>query len=282
MHGPENIVFSLFLIFTGAALISTVALYTRQSLLVGYMLLGLLLGPWGFKLIAHSKAIDQTGDIGIIFLLFLLGLNLHPQKLIHLFKKTVWVALISSLVFLLIGYVVGRACGLPNTASIIVGAAMMFSSTIMGLKLLPTTVLHHQHTGEILISVLLLQDLIAIVTLLVLRGADTGHISWEHLALIIVSLPTLLLISFLFEKFILIKLIEKFDRIHEYIFLVSIGWCLGIAMLAELMGLSAEVGAFIAGVALAAHPISQYISENLKPLRDFFFGDVFLYDWRTF
>jgi Kef-type K+ transport system membrane component KefB len=270
MHGPENIVFSLFLIFTGAALISTVALYTRQSLLVGYMLLGLLLGPWGFKLIAHSKAIDQTGDIGIIFLLFLLGLNLHPQKLIHLFKKTVWVALISSLVFLLIGYVVGRACGLPNTASIIVGAAMMFSSTIMGLKLLPTTVLHHQHTGEILISVLLLQDLIAIVTLLVLRGADTGHISWEHLALIIVSLPTLLLISFLFEKFILIKLIEKFDRIHEYIFLVSIGWCLGIAMLAELMGLSAEVGAFIAGVALAAHPISQYISENLKPLRDFF------------
>jgi Kef-type K+ transport system membrane component KefB len=275
MHGPDTIVFSLFLIFTGAALMSTAALYTRQSLLVGYMLLGLLLGPWGLKLIAQTKVIDQAGDIGIIFLLFLLGLNLHPQKLIQLFRKTIWVAVISSLVFLFIGYVVGRLFGFSNGESAIIGAAMMFSSTIIGLKLLPTTVLHHQHTGEVVISVLLLQDLIAIVTLLILRATGAGDVSWHHIVLMVFSLPVLLVVAFVVEQFILIKLIEKFDRVHEYIFLVSIGWCLGLAILAEVVGLSAEVGAFIAGVALAAHPISQYISENLKPLRDFFLVTFF-------
>jgi Kef-type K+ transport system membrane component KefB len=65
-------------------------------------------------------------------------------------------------------------------------------------------------------------------------------------------------------------LIQKFDRFHEYIFLLSIGWCLGMAELGIWMGLSAEIGAFIAGISIASSPIAQYIAISLKPLRDFF------------
>ena len=90
------------------------------------------------------------------------------------------------------------------------------------------------------------------------------------IVVIIIALPALLLFAYLFQRFVLIKLLERFDRIPEYIFLLSIGWCLTMAQLAQIAGLSGEIGAFIAGVALAAHPISQYISENLKTLRDFF------------
>ena len=68
----------------------------------------------------------------------------------------------------------------------------------------------------------------------------------------------------------LLALIQKFDRIQEFIFLIAIGWCLGLAALAEHVYLSAEIGAFIAGVSLATSPISQFIALNLKPLRDFF------------
>lgn len=270
MHGPSTIVFTLFIIFTGAALISTVALFTRQSMLVAYIVLGAVIGPWGLNWSVNTQIISQAGDVGIMFLLFLLGLNLHPHKLIGMFSKTVWVALISSIVFAVIGYGFGAAFGYSPMTSLVIGLGIMFSSTIIGLKLLPTTVLHHQHTGEVMISILLLQDLIAIVVLLVLQAMSSGHLSLMQISFLIVGFPILLILAYLAQRFVLIKLFAKFDRVHEYIFLVSIGWCLSLALLAEVMGLSADIGAFIAGVALAAHPVSQYISENLKPLRDFF------------
>jgi Kef-type K+ transport system membrane component KefB len=267
----SEIVYTMFLIFTGAALVSTAVLFTRQSLLVAYMLLGIIVGPYGFKLLSSSTLITQTGSIGIIFLLFLLGLNLHPQKLFLMLRKATAVTVISSIIFALMGFVIARVFGYTNVESLIVGAAMMFSSTIIGLKLLPTTILHHRHIGEVMISVLLLQDLLAIIVLLFLTGAtEQGGLTWSNLLLTTIALPLLLLVGFLVEKYVLVKLLARFDHIKEYVFLLSIGWCLGMAMLANVLGLSEEIGAFIAGVSLAASPIALYIAESLKPLRDFF------------
>lgn len=269
MH-TEPIVFSIFLIFTGAAIVSTLVLFTRQSLLVAYMLLGVLIGPWGLHFIENTQVIQQASNIGIIFLLFLLGINLSPQKLFHMFKKAAMVSLVSSLIFLLLGFAVGMLFGYTKMESVIIGAAMMFSSTIIGLKLLPTTILHHRHTGEVMISVLLLQDIIAILVLLFITGASSKGLHVRHLLLVIVSLPSLIIIGYLAERYVLMKLLSRFDHVKEYIFLLAIGWCLGLAQLAGVMGLSEEIGAFIAGVALAASPIALYIAESLKPLRDFF------------
>jgi Kef-type K+ transport system membrane component KefB len=77
-------------------------------------------------------------------------------------------------------------------------------------------------------------------------------------------------VAIVFVKYVLLPLIQRFDRFQEYIFLVAIGWCLGLAELAEVMGLSTEIGAFIAGIAVATSPIAQFIAISLKPLRDFF------------
>jgi len=86
----------------------------------------------------------------------------------------------------------------------------------------------------------------------------------------LLSLPLLAGGALLFVRYVLLPLITRFDRLHEYIFLLAIGWCLGFAQLAEMLGLSYEIGAFIAGVALASSPIAMFIAESLKPLRDFF------------
>lgn len=267
-HGLIHII---FLIFTGTAILSTMALFTRQSLLVAYMLLGAILGPWGLKLVTDSALIQQTGDIGIIFLLFLLGLHLQPQNLWHSLRKMSLITLVSSLLFLAVGFGVSRLFGFTLMESFIIGITMMFSSTIVGLKLLPTTILHHQHTGELVISILLLQDLIAIAVLMVLEGIPNDAFSLKHFGWVIIgAFPLLLLIAYLFEKYVLSKLLMRFDKFHEYIFILSIGWCLCMGELAHLMGLSENIGAFIAGVSLASHPISLYIAESLKPLRDFF------------
>lgn len=263
-------VFTMFLIFAGATVFSTIALYTRQSLLVAYMLLGVVLGPWGLKLIDNPEMVERTGDIGIIFLLFLLGLHLQPQNLFHMFRKTSWITVVSSLVFAAVGWIVSYFSGFTFVECFIIGAAMMFSSTIIGLKLLPTTVLHHQHTGEIMISVLLLQDLIAIVLLLAIHGASIGAINLQKLGMIVLTLPGLLIFAFAFQHYVMMKLFARFDRIREYIFLLAIAWCLSMSVLADMLGLSYEIGAFIAGVSIAEGPIAVYIAESLKPLRDFF------------
>lgn len=86
----------------------------------------------------------------------------------------------------------------------------------------------------------------------------------------VIAFPLFIGFAILFVKFVLLKLIQKFDRFHEYIFLLAIGWCLGMAETAHMVGLSTEIGAFVGGISLATSPISQYIAVNLKPLRDFF------------
>jgi len=266
----QSIVFSVFLIFTGAAILATAALYARQSVLVAYIILGMLIGPSGLSLINDVELLQELSHVGIVFLLFLLGLNLHPQDLWRLFRKATVVTLVSSAVFAALGASTAWAFGYNAAESVVIGATMMFSSTIIGLKLLPSTVLHHQHTGEIIISVLLLQDLIAIVILLLLHGL-TGTINgWQSAVVLSLVVPGFLLFAFGFSRFVLTRLLARFDTIQEYIFLLAIGWCLGMAELSEALGLSPEIGAFIAGVAVATDPISRFIAESLKPLRDFF------------
>lgn len=266
----QSLVFSFFLIFTGAAVVASLALYTRQPLLVAYIVLGALLGPYGAGMVSDTSLLSDIAEIGIIFLLFLLGLDMQPSHLFHMLKKATLVAVLSSVVFAAIGYGTGKAFGYTETECLIIGISVMFSSTIIGIKLLPTTVLHHKHTGELVVGLLLLQDVIAIIVLLAIHSTASDNVGPMTYLKTLLAFPLLIGSAFLFVKYILLKLIQRFDRFHEYIFLLAIGWCLGFAEAAHAIGLSAEIGAFIAGVSLATSPISQYIAESLKPLRDFF------------
>ena len=152
---PDPIVFTVFLVFTGAAIFATVALFARQSLLVAYIVLGALFGPSALGLVSDPELVRSISEFGIMFLLFLLGLNLQPQELLRMVRKTTLVTLLSSLLFFAVGCTVSLAFGFSAMEALLVGGAATFSSTIIGLKLLPTTILHHQRTGEVIISILL-------------------------------------------------------------------------------------------------------------------------------
>jgi Kef-type K+ transport system membrane component KefB len=121
-----------------------------------------------------------------------------------------------------------------------------------------------------MISILLMQDIVAIFVLLLLHSIGTEGLQWLDFGIIIFAFPGLFVVALLLERFVLVKLLSRYDRVQEYVFLLSIGWCLGFAELARLVGLSEDIGAFIGGVSIAASPIALYISESLKPLRDFF------------
>ena len=262
---------SVFLIFAGAALLASLALYGRQPLLVAYIAVGCLFGPHGLALVTDAQLLSEIGEIGIVFLLFLVGLDLQPSKLHNMVVKSLATALLSSVAFFAIGFSIMLAFGFELREAVVTGVAITFSSTILGIKLLPTTVLHHRHVGEIVVSLLLIQDFIAILALLFASGYGTSLQSLlSNLGSIAVSLPLLAVGAWFAVRFVILPLLKKFDVYHEFTFLLAIGWCLGFASLAEAAGLSLAIGAFVAGVALATSPIALYIAESLRPLRDFF------------
>ena len=270
MHAETDLIFVLFLILAGAALVGTIMLWARQALLVGYIVAGVVIGPWGFGWVSDTRVIGNLAEAGIIFLLFLLGLDLTPQKLFALFRQTTLVTLMTSVVFCVAGALLALAFGMALIDAALVGAACMFSSTIIGIKLLPTTVLHHRHTGEVIISVLLLQDLIAIAVIMTLQAMGQAGADARDIVVPLLALPLLALGGLLVERRILLPLFRRFDQVQEYVFLVTLAWCLGMAWAGHAVGLSYELGAFLGGVIMATSPIARFIANRLHPLRDFF------------
>ena len=125
--GSDPFVFSFFLIFACAGLLATLALFTRQPLIVMYIVTGMILGPSGTALIDNPELISSIAKFGIIFLLFLLGLDMQPGKLIKTLRSALLVGVSSSVVFFSVGFLIASAFGYSMTETIIIGIAMMLS-----------------------------------------------------------------------------------------------------------------------------------------------------------
>ena len=269
MMDYQNIIFEFVLIFAGAAIFATAFLYLKQPIILAYIGLGIVAGPLGFAFIEKPGHIEKLSHVGVILLLYLLGINLKPDRLYHLFSKTAIVTLLTSLIFFIVTSAATFAFGFGALESIVVGASLMFSSTIISLKLIPTTALHHKHTGEMMTSVLLMQDVIAILLIVLLTGGQGEDVGIAIIFLFL-KLIVLTVAAFAIVRYVIDNLFMRFDIIQEYTFLLALGWGLFGAGIANYIGLSYEMGAFIAGVAFASSPISMVIVEHLKPLRDFF------------
>lgn len=266
---------SIAIVFIGAAVLGAAALYARQPLLIVYILLGMLIGPHGLGIIANAELLQEVGEFGIMFLLFIVGLDLPPNRLKHMFGSSVMVAIASAVVFFALGFVVMLAFGFSLIDATVIGIASGFSSTLIGLKLLPTNVLHHRHVGDVVISQLLIQDLIAIIALIVIGGlAVTAEGDSTNLPLrlgtTVALAPLLAFAAFLGVRHLIKPLFVKFGAISEAIDLIGIGWCFAIAFLSIAIGLTPEIGAFIAGISMANLRIAQVEAERFRPIRDFF------------
>ncbi len=267
MDSP-HVFFDMAAVISAAALLSWLSLMFRQPVILGYILCGVLVGPWGFSVVQDVQFVDEVGRVGVTLLLFLAGLVLHPQKLTQLFRETVLVTLINCVILFVFGAGMARIFDFNVQESVITGLACMFSSTILVVKLLPTTALHQQRMGAVCIAILIGQDLLAVTSLLFIAGWGNGVVSFA--LWLPVKAAALVAVALLVEKHALRRMLRASDHFHETLYLLTIGWCLAVAMAAEWLGLSQEVGAFVAGVAMARSPVSRFLSEGLKPLRDFF------------
>ncbi|GAA5218462.1 cation:proton antiporter [Corallincola platygyrae] len=265
----DAIVIQLSMIVVSAAIIGTAFLYARQPIILAYIFAGIMIGPSGFDLFPDANNIEQISHVGVILLLFLLGLHLQPRKLLLLFQKTALVTLGTSLLFFSASFLFALGMGMAIKEALVIGAALMFSSTVIGLKLIPTTALHHKHIGEVMTSVLLMQDILAIMVILFLN-VDSGEGMVFTFGLLLVKLAVMAVLAFAGVRFIVLPLFRRFDVIQEYTFVTTLAWCLLWAETAHQIGLSYEMGAFIAGLSIAVSQVAMAIAEHLKPLREFF------------
>jgi len=266
----DNIIFDLSIVLVVAGILSYCAVLCKQPIIIAYIVCGIIIGPWGIGWIKHVEFIETISHLGITLLLFLAGLCLHPQKLIGLFKKTAIVTLANCLVSFFIAFLFAWIFKFNLVDSVCVGLAMMFSSTILVVKLLPTTRLHQERMGAICISILIMQDLLAIAVLALVRCYSLSGPLFYNYGILGLKLIAFIAVLVLLEQFVLRKIMHRIERIHEALFILGLAWCFGIAIISNQMGLFYETGAFFAGVVLARHKISFFISERLKPLRDFF------------
>jgi Kef-type K+ transport system membrane component KefB len=242
----------------------------KQPLIVGYILTGILLGPAFLNLVPNSEAFSVFSSIGIALLLFIIGLGLNTAVVSRLGKVVLFTAGIQMLVTLGVGYLAAMMFGFGQTTALIIGVALMFSSTIIIIKVLNDKREQGRLYAQISIGVLLLQDIVASIALVLLAAGKGGGISPTDIALLAVK-GILLALALLFTSTQILSRLSRFiAESQEFLFLFALGWGFGIATLFELAGFSIEVGALFAGVSLASLPYAQEAAARLKPLRDFF------------
>ncbi len=267
------------LIFISAAVV-LVPIFQRLGFgsVLGYLVSGVLVGPHGFKLIGDSESIAHFSELGVVFLLFIIGLEIQPRKLwsmrYHLFGLGGLQIGFCTVVFS--GF--GLALGLPLAAAIVVGFALSLSSTAYAVQTMMEKNVFNTEFGRAGFSILLAQDLVAIPALAVIpllavsdSAAHEPHVSiWFALVLIgLLVFASRFLIRPVFRMIAATRSREIFTGVTLFI-------VIGVAVLMQKMGLSAALGTFIAGVLLADSEYRHELETNIEPFKGLLMGLFFI------
>ncbi|MBI2596475.1 cation:proton antiporter [Candidatus Daviesbacteria bacterium] len=284
----ENIFLQFALVLSLASFFGFVMYRLRLPLVIAYLVSGVTLS--GLALVAfQSNPIDLHSlwifnflpELGIAFVLFLIGMELDLREIRSLGKPIIMTSLGQTIISTLAGYAIAGYLGFNQVESFYLGIGLAFSSTLVVIKLLLEKRDLTSLYGKLSLGILLLEDLVAI---LVLMGISVSS-SFLHLGLQ-QSLPLLILVfkalllfflTFVLSKYVLEKIFDAVAKNTELLFLTAITWCFLFTTIATLSGFSVVIGAFLAGIGLASSPYHLQIQSKIRPLRDFFVTLFFVY-----
>jgi len=264
----RDITFSI----AAAWLLGLIAQQFRQSILLAYLIAGFALGPIGFGLIESAESISAISELGLIFLLFMIGLEIDLKKIISAGRSITLTALVQIGAGALLGVLFFRLCGFGLGAgkwdALYLGVAGALSSTVIIVKVLYEKQELDTLTGRITLGVLVLQDLAAILFLAVQPNLEKLVPSILLLSLLRVVL--LVAAALAVSRFVLPVIFRRVARSPELVQVGALAWCFLIGELGAQLRLSREMGALIAGVALSTFPYALDVTAKVTSLRDFF------------
>lgn len=280
---PELSIFTqISLVVAAVTVMSIIMRLLKQPQIMGYILIGIIVGPSFLNLVHAHDEFETFSEIGISLLLFIIGLGLNVAVIKGFGKVSLITALTILIVIGAIGHGIGLVMGFSNATSIILGLSLFFSSTIIILKMLTDKHEVSRLYGQIALGVILLDDVIATIALVGVAMAGSGHVDISGFLMLGLKTLGLGLGLYIVGRYIMPRMGKFLAGSQEMLFIFSIGWGLSIASLFQAAGLSHEVGALFAGVALAGLPYSTEMASKLKPLRDFFIVIFFVTLGETF
>ena len=268
----ESAVFTqLSLVIVIVVIISFAMRLLRQPLIMGYILTGVIVGPSFLNIIRDQAAFASFSAIGITLLLLIVGLGLNAGVIRSLGRVSVVTCLTVMPILGGGAFIASRLLGFDIKTSIVLGVAMLFSSTIIILKVMSDKKETSRLYGQITTGILLIEDVVATAAVVLLAIlADPEHASVVTVVLLVGKAILLGVGLYVSGNYIMPTLVRRAAKSQEMLFILTIGWGLAVASLFQMAGLSHEVGALFAGVSLAGLPYATEMAAKLKPLRDFF------------
>lgn len=250
----------------------------QQPYVVGYLLGGILLGPHGLELVTDETVLSRLGSLGVVLLLFFIGMEASPKKLIGRWKISVIGTLFQILISVGVVWLIGMWLDWPLHRIILIGFVISLSSTAVVLKILQDWKEMDSPIGQDVLGILLMQDL-AVIPMLIIIG-NMGGDSIETAAIIKQIIGTVLmfvLIAWIFmHDHISLPFLQKIRDDHEMQIFLALTICFGLALVTALFGLSTALGAFVAGMLVAAARETQWIHHSLNPFRVVFIALFFV------
>ncbi|MHA6801913.1 cation:proton antiporter [Salinifilum ghardaiensis] len=270
--------YTFAVILAVAAAVGLLATRLRQPLIVAFIAVGILAGPVGAGWLPGGERIDLLAQLGIAVLLFLVGLRLD----LHLIRTTGPVALATGLGQVLftsiVGFLIALGLGMDPVTALYVAVALTFSSTIIIVKLLSDKRELDELHGRIAVGFLIVQDLVVVLAMIGLTAFErqTGSTIAVNVATTVGKGLLLLAGLAIVMRYVLPRLLQHVARSQELLVLFGVAWAVALAALSDRLGFGTEVGAFLAGVALASTPYREAIGARLVSLRDFLLLFFFL------
>lgn len=279
MHSINSLIVDLTLITIYAGITTLLCKKLKQPLVLGYVLAGIFAGPYFSLLPTVSNKDDLTlwADIGIIFLLFGLGLEFSFKKMLNVGKAAMITANANILFMLFLGYNTGLLLGWSTMDSFFLGSMISMSSTTIIIKAFSDLNIKKQRFTDLVFGVLIVEDLMGILMLVLLPTIAMGsHIDGAALGLSVLKLVFFLIVCFVTGIYLVPTFLDKVQNLltDEMLLLITISLCFGMVLLATTSGFSSALGAFLMGSILSETELIERIEKNLRPLKDFF-GAVF-------
>lgn len=264
----SSIFFDIIVIFIVATIFVYLARLLKQPIIPAYILSGILLGPIGLGIIKNQDVISTLSEIGIAFLLFIVGLELNLRKLKEISFVSSFVGIFQVAATFFLGYYGSLHFGFSDIESIYIGFILAFSSTMIVVKLLSDKDELDTLHGRIIFGVLLIQDILVILLLSLLNTFN--KFSFFTLSVALVKGFGLFLVAILLSLYFLPYVFKNAAKSQELLFLCAVSICFLFSLLAISIGFSIAVGAFLAGLSLASLPYNLDIIGKVSPLKDFF------------
>ena len=271
----------LAIVMIVAGLVTIVFHRLKQPVVLGYILAGVIIGPHTppLPLIANDETIQTLSELGIIFLMFSLGLEFSLRKLKEVGATAFIGATMAILVMLCAGYSLGQAFGWSSIDSIFLGAILSISSTTIVVKALGELGLNKKPFAQLIFGVLIVEDILAIVMIALLSGfATTGSFAVADVGITVIKLGSFLGILLVAGLILVPRLLNYVARFksNEMLLITVLGLCFGVSLLAVRLEYSVALGAFLIGAVIAEARQIARIEMLLEPLRDMFSAVFFV------